>query len=184
MDASLPLVVEYRLSEDELVSFLAEGLSRSRLYRFLWSQRRFALGLCLIGGLMAASLALGMEWWRDAEARFIAAVLFGAFVFLLSAFDERVRSWFIRPRVRSGRYAQFLRPIRIEIGPARISATDRESGAAYAWASAQSIRAGRTGIVIHLQPSGALLVPRRAFDDNAAFVYFLNAADKLRRAKS
>ena len=184
MDASLPLIVEYRLSEDELVSFLAAGLSRSRLHRFLWPQRRFAVGLCLIGGVMAASLALGTAWWSDARARFVAAVLFGTFIFLLSAFDERVRSWFIRPRVKSGRYAQFLRPIRIEIGPTRISATDRESGATYTWPATRQIRAARAGVVIYVEPSGALLVPRRAFDDQAAFVYFLNAAYKLRRAKS
>ena len=184
MNASLPSVVEYQLSEDELVSFLAEGLSRSRLYRFLWPQRRIALGLCFIGAVMLASLALGTAWWQDAHDRFVAVVLFGALVFLLSAFDERITSWFIRPRIRRGRYAWYLRPIRIEVGPSQISATDRDSGATYTWPATQQIRAARAGAVIYVVPSGALLIPRRAFDDQAAFVYFLDAAHKLRRAKS
>lgn len=184
MNASPPSVVEYQLSENELVSFLAEGLSRSRLYRFLWPQRRIALGLCFIGVVMLGSLALGTAWWRDTHARFIAAALFGALIFLLAAFDERITSWFIRPRIRRGRYARYLRPIRVEIGSEQISATDRESGATYTWPATQYIRAARAGAVIWVEPSGALLIPRRAFDDQAAFVYFLDAAYKLRRAKS
>jgi len=184
MHASLPLVVEYQLSEDELVSFLAEGLSRSRLYRFLWPQRYFAVGLCFIAVVMAVSLALGTEWWRDTHARFVATVLFGALVLLLLVCDRRVTSWLMRPGLKRGRYAWYLRAIRIEIGPTQISAIDQESGATYTWPATQRIHAVQAGVAIHLWPSGALLVPRRAFDDQAAFVYFLNAAYNLRRAKS
>ena len=183
MNAPLPLVVEYQLSEDELVSFLAEGLSRSRLYRLIWPHRYFAGGLCFIAAVMVGSLALGTTWWRDVHARFVATVVFGAVMLLLLVFDRFITSWFIRPGIRRGRYASYLRPIRIEIGPTQISAVDRDAGTRFTWAAIQHIRAARAGIVIHLRPSGALLVPRRAFDDQTAFVYFLEAADNLRRAK-
>lgn len=183
MNPSDSSIVEYQLSENELVSFLAEGLARSRLYRFLWPQRRVALGLAFIVVVTAASVALGMEWWTDYHARLIAVALFGALIFLLSTFDALITSWFIRPRLKSGKYAAFLRPLRLEISPTQISATDKVSGASVAWPAIKNNRASKVGIVLYLQPTSALLVPQRAFDDAAAFVYFLKAANNLRRAK-
>jgi hypothetical protein len=183
MNPSDPSIVEYQLSENELVSFLAEGLARSRLYRLLWPQRRIALGLGFIVVVTAVSVALGMEWWTDYHARLVAAALFGAVIFLLSTFDAPITSWFIRWRLKSGKYAAFLQPLRLEISPTQISATNKVSGTSFAWPAIKHIRAVRAGIVLYLAPTSALLVPRRVFDDAAAFVYFLKAANNLRRAK-
>ncbi len=39
----------------------------------------------------------------------------------------------------------------------------------------------KAGFVIYLPKNAALMVPRRAFDDDAAFVYFRNAVNQIGR---
>ncbi len=83
MNPPSTFVVEYELSEEELASFLSESVARSRLYRWLWPQRRFGLGLSFIALLIAVSVAFGREeWWADWHIRLYAAALFGGLVFL------------------------------------------------------------------------------------------------------
>jgi hypothetical protein len=42
--SSEPVALEYELTESEFASFHGEAFARSRLYKWLWPQRRFLLG--------------------------------------------------------------------------------------------------------------------------------------------
>jgi hypothetical protein len=43
--SSESVALEYELTEQELASFIGEAFARSRLYKWLWPQRRFLLGI-------------------------------------------------------------------------------------------------------------------------------------------
>lgn len=183
MPNSAPFILDYQLSEEELVSFLTEGIARSRLYRWLWPHRRFVLGLFFLAIIITASSALGTRWWEHWQARLGAAALFGLAIFLFSVLDPLVTAWFIRPKVRSGRYASFLAPTRLELSETALRASDRASGVSAEWHAVIRVQGTKAGLVVYLPPRAALLVPRRAFDDQPAFLYFVNALNNLPRAK-
>jgi hypothetical protein len=175
-------VLEYELSEEELVSFLSESFARSRLYRYLWPQRRFAIGLSFIAVMIAGSFALGkQQLWSDWHMRFWAAALFGALIFALSALDPLITSWLLGGRIRTSKYTRYLRPLRLEITRDFVRVSDKLSGDSREWPSVVRVQTARAGFVILLPSKAAILVPRRAFDDETAFVYFRNAIDRLGR---
>src|SRR5215472_632538 len=177
---SEPVALEYELTEGELASFIGEARARSRLYKWLWPQRRFLLGLLFVAGVLTAMLVFsGRPWWGEAHTRLVVSAAFGLFVLLIFIFDPLFWSLLIRRRARSGGYKAYLERIRLEVDLTTLRATNLRSAETWEWHGICHIILSRIGAMIYVAPTHALMIPKRSFGTEADFMAFMRKVNRL-----
>jgi hypothetical protein len=176
------VALEYQLTEAELASFVGEAYARSRLYKCLWPQRRFLLGLIFLALVLIAMMVFSdRAWWGDANTRFLVSASFGLFILTIIFFDPLFSSLLIRRRARSGKYEAFLQPIRFDVTSTALKVTSIRSGGTQEWQTIYDIKLSRNGALIYVLPTQAFMIPKRPFASEADFMAFLTKVSELPR---
>lgn len=183
--ASDPVVLEYQLTESELASFYGEAFARSRLYKWLWPQRRFLLGLIfLVVVLIVMMVFSGQAWWGDANTRLLVSAAFGLFILAIALFDPLFSTLLIRRRARDGKYKPYLQRMKLEVTSTTLKATILHSGETHEWKAIYGIKLSRIGALIRVPPAHAFMIPKRPFATEAEFMAFLTKVSELPRQRS
>ena len=179
-----PVALEYELTASELASFYGEALARSRLDRWLWPQRRFLLGLIFLAVVLIASMLFSSSaWWDHANTRLLVSAAFGLFILVLAVFDPLFSALLIRRRARRGKYAPYLRRMKLEVTSTALKATIAQSGETREWPAIYDIKLSRIGALIQVAPAHAFMIPKRPFASEAEFMAFLTKVSELPRQK-
>jgi hypothetical protein len=174
--------VEFALTEDDLVAFASLPFGRTPLLRLSVDFYRILVFVGTVAILLVAYAIFGDgRWWYDPQFRgsvigygFLAMV---ALVFL----DRPLGVMLLRRRIRSGRYADFMRHRRVDVSLAGVSSLSTGEEVTIPWSSLSRVGVTEAGALL-VGEELVLAVPRRAFADQAAFVFFVRTAQTQHRA--
>jgi hypothetical protein len=175
-------VVDYALTEDDMVAFANVPLTSTFLLRYSWGVLWFftllaAIVIFIAGGLLAG----GVERWHDPEFRgralaIIAAVFIGLFVF-----ERPMLVFILRRRIRAGRYAEMMQQCRLQLSAEGVKSTSRSTETIMPWPAVVTVVASSAGVYLLSSTRRGYVVPRRAFPDPSAFAQFVRTARQLRQ---
>jgi hypothetical protein len=174
--------VEFALTEDDLVAFASLPFARTPLLRLSVDFYRILVFVGTVAILLVAYAIFGDgRWWYDPQFRgsvigygFLAMV---ALVFL----DRPLGVMLLRRRIRSGCYADFMRHRRVDVSLAGVSSLSTGEEVTIPWSSLARVGVTEAGALL-VGEELVLAVPRRAFADQAAFVFFVRTAQTQHRA--
>ena len=191
-----PTTVEYALLPDELAeSFVYQAAHNDGLSKVLCQNRvRANLGLLMFMVLppfLAVSLEMGMD---DSGWSLLRAACVGAGSWCLVQFLHYLSRLLRQPLhieaqrrmyrrlAREESYAQLLGPYRLELTPRGVNQAGPNREVRVRWAGVNAIVAEPAVTYFDLGASGQIVVPRRAFVDDASYWAFVRLAREYKAA--
>jgi YcxB-like protein len=175
-------VVEYALTEDDMVAFANVPFTSTFVFRYSTGALRLFVFLAAVVVFVAVGLFSGsVDRWHDPKFRgwalaVIAAVLIGGLVF-----ERPLLTFILRRRVRAGGYAEMMQQRRLQLSAKGIKSTTRTEESLTRWPDIVRVTASSAGAYLLSSVRHGYVVPRRAFPDAEAFAEFVRTAQKLRR---
>jgi YcxB-like protein len=170
--------VDFALTPDDLGSFAAftcAGLrSRQRLFFICAGSMMMLPVLILVTGRPNGS----DEFDVFVIEELLMVVLFG----LLYIFRATIDYWWARWRFRSARFAGYLGPARIALSEEGLRWKGSAGELASPWSAIVNVTTTPVGLYLYYTSVSALIVPRRAFENDSAFRNFAEMAAALREA--
>jgi hypothetical protein len=183
-DDSDLIIFEYRLSANEVASFIADGLTGTRLYA--WIQPRFNLVFfVVVFGFILAAMTVVKDrlWWSDPAIRLMTAIAVATFLLLWFVLGRLICRLVLQYRVGNGYRSDFLHPTKIQISRSGLHVVDQESKAMYQWTRVTKMKRVRAGTIISMPDGSAVAVPVRVFEDSDAYDRFLARVRELKKSR-
>ncbi len=89
-----------------------------------------------------------------------------------------------RRRMRDGTFLSYLAPTRLTASPAGIAVSNALSQSAYAWSAVTDLTVTAGAIYVFVNSMAAIIIPVRAFPDQATFAAFADGLRRQRQAAS
>jgi len=181
-----PQTVEYTLTKDDMIHFTRFSGLNSRFGR-----RRRQWSPVYLGYLvLLAILAIVMHrWWvagNFAEwTNILIAVVYAAILVVGLVFENRLRWWIWRRRVRyrleQPAYKISFEPTRVEVTDGGVRFTTASMELFMRWRAIAGLEADRHGAYVYFSSESGQMVPRHAFSEESAFDRFVLHVKELHR---